>query len=175
MASSFFDKIKNIRGLTLMELVVSLGLVAILMVVFVSGNIFVHKMLKNWSSGNILSEEREYIHSLLAEYTAGCDAIVQDTINNSIRFYTARDSIVCQLDGGRLILKGKPAHRPEIIVRSVEVSPVELSESVGEGIISEGKLPQTSCLYRINLKLSYRGEEDESYTIIRNIKEFAKH
>lgn len=174
MANLLFDKIKNERGLTLMELVVSLGLVAILMVVFVSGNIFVHKMLKNWSSGNILLEEREYIHSILSEYTASCDAIVQDTIDNSIKFYTARDSIVCWLNNGKLILMGKPAHRAEIMVRSVEVSPIELSGAIGEGIIIEQKLLQASCLYRINLRLSYRGEEDESYTIVRNIKEFAK-
>lgn len=155
-----------------MELVISLGLVGILMVAFVSGNVFVQKVVGNWSKGNQLDEEGEWVLSQLTNRVEGCDSLRIDSVNAKWRFYAGSEKILVILENGHLTENGKDMHQKNFTIKRLAISRIPFPKESDDSILSVNKISGNSSLYEINLEVQYRGNSHEFRSVVRNQKEF---
>lgn len=157
-----------------MELVISMGLVGLLVLVLVTGNIFVQKVIANWSAGNRLYEEGEWILSRLSEYTHSCDSLYTVPESNRILFYFGPDSLECSLIDDKLLFGGKVFHHRDISVGSMSIKNWPFTKPENNHILNNENMALV-CLYQIEVGLSYKGRSDVINTVTRNTKAFVSN
>lgn len=172
MGNSTLDRLKSQSGVTLMELVVSLALVGILTVAFVSGNIFVQKIIGTWSRGNRLYEEGEWLLSELSDRTERCDSLRIDSTNSRWKFYSGIEKHIVSLTNGNLDENGKRMDNKDFTVKTLAISKIPFPIAPGDSILDKNRNLDAYGLYRIDIELQYRGSSHEFKTVVRNQKEF---
>ncbi len=170
-----FTKIKDQQGLTLMELVVALSLTGLLLIVLIGANVFVHKVLTNWSKENSLVEERVIILEELAGSIALCDYLVFDTTSCKLLCFMQKDTIEYYLSDGDILINGKLLNRSGFNVDFYKVSQDAFAISNSAVILESEELKKPiASLYTIDLSVSYKGKTDVSVKKIRNNLAFSR-
>lgn len=159
--------------MTLIELVVSLGLVSVLVVTLVAANIFVEKVLGAWSARSRLYEEREFIINALAEEITRCDSLTVDSSQMLAVFYLPRDSSVWKVKDDVLYRDGTRLTAPGIEISGMEISKLSVAGASRSLILPEGT-KAAECLYTIELRLSFKGQSNVVQKITRNSNTFFK-
>ena len=114
------NQINNERGLTLVELIVTIGVSSVLVVILVSGTLFVQKYLDQWSRHGSLIEEIVLVQENLTEnlrparrIDVWADSLTAQATNGKITTYAWADSLLTK--NGRSILRsGVRVHRLSI-------------------------------------------------------------
>jgi len=172
MGNSILARLKGQNGVTLMELVVSLALIGILTIAFVSGNIFVQRIIGTWSRGNRLYEEGEWLLSQLSDRTERCDSLHIDLTNNKWKFYSGSEKYIISLLNGNLDENGKRIHDKGFTVETLTISKIPFPIAPTDSILDRNRYLGSYGLYRINLEMQYRGSSHEFKAVVRNQKEF---
>jgi hypothetical protein len=157
-----------------MELVISMGLVGLLALVLVVGNVFVQKVLANWSTGNRLYEEGEWILTRLSELTQSCDSLRISPESDRFSFYSGTDSVQCVLKNKGLMISSMICHLQEVLVDDVEIRKVAFADQDTDSSVTIDS-QVLSGRYQIKIKLSYRGKSDVIQVVTRNSKAYVQN
>lgn len=169
------SKINNNRGLTLLELVVALALTGMLLVFFIGANIFIQKVLMNWSQDNIVTEEREFLLEVIGDEVSACDSLSFDSSNMSLICYRIDDSTIFMLEDSNLLKNNKALNRYGVIVDKFEISQDVFTKTDGDSILKNSMHMQKSpVLYKIGITVSYKGKTDVAVRKIRNVLAYSK-
>lgn len=169
MVNIKLNRIINQNGLTLMELIVSMGLVSLLILMLVTGNIFVQKVIGQWSSGNRLYEEGEWVLGRLIDLTRTCDSLDSGWESNQVVFYFGPDSVNCIIENEALLIGGRVSHQRQVKAGELKIEKWP-STNQRNGYIFDNEETFASSLYQIEIKLSYRGQSDVFQAVTRNSK-----
>ncbi|MEZ5359631.1 MAG: type II secretion system protein [Candidatus Zixiibacteriota bacterium] len=173
--NSVLPKINNSRGLTLLELIVAMALTGMLLVFFISANIFIQKILINWSNDNTLAEEREFLLQVISDEVAACDYLSFDSSKMSLICYEKQDTIHIAVDGGNLLKDNNILNRYGVVVDNFEISEDVFAKVSDSSILNDRIASKHDCiLYRIELSVSYKGKTDVAVQKVRNFLAYAK-
>lgn len=173
--NSVLSKISNSRGITLLELIVALALTGMLLVFFIGANIFIQKVLINWSNDNTLTEEREFLLHVVCDEVFKCDSLAFDSTVKTLICYHAEDSTVILLKDADLLKDNKILNRRGVTVNNLEISQDVFTKTNVGSILKNGtRIMQKPVLYNIELTVSYKGKTDVAVQQIRNFLAYAK-
>ncbi len=166
-----FSLLTSEKGFTLMELIVALGLVTLLLVLVVTGSIFVERFVHDWSDRDKLTEELIFI---------GQELIPK--LERSQKIHVSSDSLVFTsgdlrtttifVDSGILHRNSQPISRAGMRVETLTVTRLILPED--SSLVNLDNRP--SGLYTLTVVLSdSRGNIDTLRTTVRNGYEYFKY
>lgn len=165
--------IRNESGLTLAELVISLGLTSLLLALVVGGSLFVERFVADWSNRDKITEELAFI----------CDEIVP-RIESARHIASEADTLVFKkqeghdqkywLEDGELIRDGRPLTRAGLHVDLLELDPYLLQNRSSQDTLSLSA--GASALYRLTVAVSdNHGNRDTLVVAGKNSHETLKN
>ena len=170
MRLSYLD---NEDGLTLIELIVTLGLSGLVLLLVVTGSLFVQKFISDWSARDKVTEELAF---LSRELTPAIEASREVQTRGDTLLFVGRDldSTLYTLVGGGLCRRGHRLSRTGLLVVTASIDAVDLHNWAEIDTLSQEKGPRG--LYRLKLVVSdQRGNRDSLLTIVRNDYEYFKY
>lgn len=165
--------LSNEEGLTLVELLVALGLSGLVLMLVVTGSLFVQKFISDWSDRDKVTEELAFLSSELVPRIESCREIEQqgDTL---IFQYTGSALASYTRESGTLSRDGRQLSRAELNVETVEITALGLQNPPSLDTLGQEALPRG--LYRLKLVVSdQRGNRDSLLTTVRNDYEYFKY
>ncbi|MEW5994044.1 MAG: type II secretion system protein [Candidatus Zixiibacteriota bacterium] len=164
--------LKNSKGVTLVELIVALGLSSILLVIIVSGSLFVQSYLRSWSQQGKLWEELVFIRQ---EITLALQAGRQMEI--------FPDSLIClSVTGARTKYKwnrdtfsknGQNLLSRGLYVDSLIIVGFDSPGSGADTLTWRNEL--AGCYSMVVVVSDGRGSSEKTQTLVRNQCRYRKH
>lgn len=161
------------QGLTLVELLVALGLTGLVLVLVVTGSLFVQKFISDWSDRDKVTEELAFLNRELTPRIEESHSVEirGDTVNFG---YVGEVRTVYMLDSGGLSRDGRVLSRAGLNVETVEIAVLDLQNPALEDTLKTEERPRG--LYQLKLVVSdKRGNRDSLLTVVRNDYEYFKY
>ncbi len=161
------------RGVTLVELLVSLAITAILLVMVVSGTLFVQRYVERWRRQNSRAEEVAFAAQLLSEHMASCTSIAR--YPDSIVFFDSAKERACyrwpdgQLQSDRQILL-----QPGYSFEHLAITPFPLPQESPDTILRAAQVTRPG-LYFVRFAISDRSAADTCALLVRNFHEYYQY
>jgi len=165
----------NERGVTLTELIVAMAITSILLVLIISGSLFVKDYIKRWQGQDKLVEEVVFIQK---ELTSNITTSHKISIHNdSISFITADcDNIRYTFEDNLLYKNGNNLIRAGFNVTQLQLQRIELSDHPNDSILTNKYMSGITGLYKLNIRVSDdRGNTESLQTLVRNKYETYKY
>ncbi len=168
-------QLTNDRGVTLTELIVALGISSLLLVLIVSGALFLRNYMNQWKRQDAISEELAFVR---AEFSP--------TIRNSRSIQAFDDSaLFTGMDGvsatyrwtDKYLMKDdRRITRAGLSLDRLAIARIGLSEPEKDTILTGIDGQCARGLYRLNMVVSNERDERDSLTaIVRNNHEYYKY
>lgn len=170
-----FNPLKNESGLTLVELIVTMGLSSLLIVMLVSGSIFIQKYLAQWRQQGALTEELAFVKSELQSAFASAQHIQidADTLTTST---TDGITTTYAWPGGSFTKNGRALLQSGVKVRSLTLEELTLTMPDTLNILSMNMGGGLHSRYRISVAIeSERGYSDSLSFLVRHTYAFFKY
>ncbi len=164
--------VDNESGMTLVELVVALGLTALLMILVVTGALFVKKYVADWSDRDKVTEELAFVRD---ELTPPLDAALKTQIfEDSIVFRSAEGTTTrYQATDGVLLKNGRQISRTGL---TVALRPIPKNPLLEDNLIDTLEVREQVGVYGLAVVVSdRRGNVDTLRLVGRNIYESLKY
>jgi hypothetical protein len=163
----------NEKGLTLVELLVALGLTGLVLVLVVTGSLFVQKFIADWSDRDKVTEELAFLSREFVPKIEDCRNL--ETRGDTIIFHdTGYGSFVYVRNSGVLSRSDRPLSRSGLRVEAVDISVPGLPNQPFSDTLLQEALPRG--LYQLKLTVSdQRGNRDSLLTTVRNNYEYFKY
>lgn len=167
--------LKNDHGLTLAELLVAMGVSSIVLVMVVTGAVFVEKYVSRWRQRSQLATEASFVRSTLEQAIQQGFQVVQAGDSLLIR-HRNRQRDLFSWAGGQLKLNGRQLVRHGVVVDSLAVRRVHLSEADSAFIFVADTLgARRTGLYNVSAGLrDGRGHHYVTSFLVRNDHEYLK-
>jgi Tfp pilus assembly protein FimT len=170
-----FNTLKNERGLTLVELIVTMGVSSVLVIILISGSLFIQKFLNQWRQQGSMTEDIVFVQQSLAESIerAKLISIWSDSLSITLTNGTATEY---DWSKGLLLRNNVRLLQSHISVRELTITDNTLTAATDSAILTTNIGAGIHARFRINLVLrDERGLTDSLSFVVRNNYAYFKY
>lgn len=167
--------LKNSKGLTITELIVTMGISAILLIFITSGSLFIKNYVQKQSQSSKIFEELSFVLKELESSISNGKEIVLK--NDSLIVTSNSDKITIYNWGNNVFLRNNHILSSHgFRVDSLEIIKIQLRKTTDSTIFNQ-KINQTqSGAYKVFIKISdSKNHSDSIQTIVENMYEKIKY
>lgn len=155
------------RGVTLIELIVTLGLTSLLLVFVISGVLFMQRYINVWQHEDLVAEDTAYLAATLSDYLEHCRAL--RNYEDSLVFeHMDGSSSVFRRTNSALYYRSRSLLRAGLRLDSLAISQFSLPMSSEDTLLFAGHPDDVTGLYYLVIAVSGPQAADTFVAIVRN-------
>ncbi len=166
-----FRQLKNNQGLTIIELIVSLAVSALLLMVVVSGTLFIQRYIADWKRRSTAIDELQFIRQEFVSklrFSRDIEIYEDSLVLTSATF----GKTIYTWHIGQLVKDERPLLSRNYLIEELAVNRYSLPSGQSDSILS----PKFIGMYEVRVKvIDERENRDSIRFVVRNDYEFYKY